>query len=162
MHWRKGHRQLGKTALLCRVQISPRHQRVRASRTNPLRCKLGLAPSQVHVSRRRLHSWKRYPILFPSSSPFLLTRPVLGTGGESIYGEKFADEAFTVNHDRPFLLSMVCIYACSRVCLRVHHTPSRPTQVKTPMDPSSSSPSRRRLIWTENTSCLARSSRVNR
>jgi peptidyl-prolyl isomerase D len=29
-----------------------------------------------------------------------------GTGGESIYGEKFADEAFTVNHDRPFLLSM--------------------------------------------------------
>ncbi|KAF9224892.1 hypothetical protein BS17DRAFT_779229 [Gyrodon lividus] len=29
-----------------------------------------------------------------------------GTGGESIYGEKFADEAFPVKHDRPFLLSM--------------------------------------------------------
>ncbi|KAG8216105.1 peptidyl-prolyl cis-trans isomerase [Butyriboletus roseoflavus] len=29
-----------------------------------------------------------------------------GTGGESIYGEKFPDEAFLVNHDRPFLLSM--------------------------------------------------------
>ncbi|EJD34577.1 hypothetical protein AURDEDRAFT_117610 [Auricularia subglabra TFB-10046 SS5] len=29
-----------------------------------------------------------------------------GTGGESIYGEKFDDEAFPVNHDRPFLLSM--------------------------------------------------------
>ncbi|KAI9567755.1 peptidyl-prolyl cis-trans isomerase [Boletus coccyginus] len=29
-----------------------------------------------------------------------------GTGGESIYGEKFADEAFPVNHDKPFLLSM--------------------------------------------------------
>ena len=29
-----------------------------------------------------------------------------GTGGESIYGEKFEDEAFPVNHDRPFLLSM--------------------------------------------------------
>ncbi|KAG9308329.1 peptidyl-prolyl cis-trans isomerase [Chiua virens] len=29
-----------------------------------------------------------------------------GTGGESIYGEKFADETFPVNHDRPFLLSM--------------------------------------------------------
>ncbi|KAH7883030.1 cyclophilin-like domain-containing protein [Phlebopus sp. FC_14] len=29
-----------------------------------------------------------------------------GTGGESIYGEKFADEAFPVNHTRPFLLSM--------------------------------------------------------
>ena len=30
-----------------------------------------------------------------------------GTGGESIYGEKFEDEAFSVNHTKPFLLSMV-------------------------------------------------------
>ena len=30
-----------------------------------------------------------------------------GTGGESIYGEKFEDEAFEVNHTKPFLLSMV-------------------------------------------------------
>ncbi|EEH58098.1 uncharacterized protein MICPUCDRAFT_33009 [Micromonas pusilla CCMP1545] len=29
-----------------------------------------------------------------------------GTGGESIYGEKFEDEAFGIAHDRPFLLSM--------------------------------------------------------
>lgn len=29
-----------------------------------------------------------------------------GTGGESIYGEKFADENFNIKHDRPFLLSM--------------------------------------------------------
>ncbi|GAB1526254.1 peptidyl-prolyl cis-trans isomerase cpr6 [Rhizoctonia solani] len=29
-----------------------------------------------------------------------------GTGGESIYGEKFDDEAFPVNHTKPFLLSM--------------------------------------------------------
>ncbi|KAK7680397.1 Peptidyl-prolyl cis-trans isomerase cyp40 [Cerrena zonata] len=29
-----------------------------------------------------------------------------GTGGESIYGEKFEDEAFPVKHERPFLLSM--------------------------------------------------------
>jgi peptidyl-prolyl isomerase D len=29
-----------------------------------------------------------------------------GTGGESIYGEKFADEAFEKKHDKPFLLSM--------------------------------------------------------
>jgi cyclophilin family peptidyl-prolyl cis-trans isomerase len=29
-----------------------------------------------------------------------------GTGGESIYGEKFQDEAFGIPHDRPYLLSM--------------------------------------------------------
>lgn len=29
-----------------------------------------------------------------------------GTGGQSIYGEKFPDENFEIPHDRPFLLSM--------------------------------------------------------
>ncbi|BAM38772.1 peptidyl-prolyl cis-trans isomerase [Theileria orientalis strain Shintoku] len=29
-----------------------------------------------------------------------------GTGGRSVYGEKFADENFKLKHDRPYLLSM--------------------------------------------------------
>ncbi len=29
-----------------------------------------------------------------------------GRGGESIYGAKFADENFNLNHDKPYLLSM--------------------------------------------------------
>lgn len=37
----------------------------------------------------------------------LWLRLAIGTGGESIYGEKFEDEGFPVKHTKPFLLSMV-------------------------------------------------------
>ncbi len=38
-----------------------------------------------------------------------------GTGGESIYGEKFEDEAFPddLKHTKPFLLSMVRLLVLS-------------------------------------------------
>ena len=47
--------------------------------------------------------------IFDSTSSYctLLIHLSTGTGGESIYGEKFEDEAFTVKHTKPFLLSMV-------------------------------------------------------
>jgi peptidyl-prolyl isomerase D len=37
---------------------------------------------------------------------FVVEGSLLGTGGESIYGEKFEDEGFPVKHTKPFLLSM--------------------------------------------------------
>jgi len=57
----------------------------------------------------------------------------VGTGGESIYGEKFEDEAFPANHTRPFLLSMV---RCGPIVPSLHltfiGTACRLTQAPTP------------------------------
>lgn len=53
-----------------------------------------------------------------------------GTGGESIYGEKFEDEAFPVNHSKPFLLSMVGRLFYPR--LRIVHNSRLPLDYPSP------------------------------
>jgi hypothetical protein len=50
-----------------------------------------------------------YSALHNTFQPLITSRDFTegnGTGGESIYGEKFEDENFERVHDKPFLLSM--------------------------------------------------------
>ena len=84
---------------------------------------------------------------------------VIGTGGESIYGEKFEDEAFPVKHEKPFLLSMVRRNTTPQFVLT--HDPFRPTPAKILTVPNSSSHVPLHLTLTESTSSLAKSSAAN-
>lgn len=78
-----------------------------------------------------------------------------GTGGESIYGEKFEDEAFQKKHEKPFLLSMVC-FASAFTSALLNAFLDRPMLVPTRTDPNSLLPLYRRPIWITSMSCLAR------
>ena len=49
-----------------------------------------------------------------------------GTGGESIYGEKFEDENFEVKHSKRFLLSMVRVFSETPRAVCPHKTDASP------------------------------------
>lgn len=85
-----------------------------------------------------------------------------GTGGESIYGEKFEDEAFPVKHTKPFLLSMVCIMilCCFQDTVLILRYP-RLMLAQTQTDLSFSSPPHLLHIWTANMSFLEKLSGGN-
>ena len=88
VHRREGRRAVRKTPALCREYLSSSDKVV----------------SDHCTSRITLYQINNYLDSFMIQGGDFTAGN--GTGGESIYGEKFADEAFPRKHDKPFLLSM--------------------------------------------------------
>lgn len=86
MYWREGRRAVRKALAVQGFGVPPCDQRVRPfrrPRRNPMRVCLRFMVQGGDFTQGN------------------------GTGGESIYGEKFEDENFEVKHTKRFLLSMV-------------------------------------------------------